>query len=97
MGLSQAELARRLGLSQKVISAYERDYRTPSSTLIPRVAETLGATPDQLYAHAEDTSKKHLRKRKLWEIVERLEHLSNAELDEIARTVDSLEHRKRPS
>ncbi|MGA2506574.1 MAG: helix-turn-helix transcriptional regulator [Chitinispirillaceae bacterium] len=77
-GLSQAELARKTGVSQKVISAYERNYRLPSSAFIPIVAETLGTTPDALYDTGEGKGG-GLKKNNLWKIVERLEAVPESE------------------
>jgi transcriptional regulator with XRE-family HTH domain len=86
-GLSQAELARKTGVSQKVISAYERNYRRPSSTFIPVVAETLGTTPDALYDTGEGKSG-GLKKNSLWKIVERLEGIPEDEREEVFSMID---------
>jgi len=47
--LSQAELARRAGTSQPVISAYERGRRDPTFSTLRRLVE---ATGDRLYLDA---------------------------------------------
>ncbi|MBN2188456.1 MAG: helix-turn-helix transcriptional regulator [Chitinispirillaceae bacterium] len=86
-GLSQAELARKTGVTQKVISAYERSYRLPPSTFIPRVAETLGTTPDALYDTGEGKSG-GLKKNSLWKIVERLEGIPESERDKVFAMID---------
>ena len=41
-GLSQAELARRAGTSQPVISAYERGHRDPSTETLRRLLAAAG-------------------------------------------------------
>lgn len=41
-GLTQAELARRAGLTQSVISAYENGHRDPSFTTLQRVISATG-------------------------------------------------------
>ncbi len=41
-GLSQTELARRSGVSQSVISAYESDKREPGITMLVRLVEATG-------------------------------------------------------
>jgi transcriptional regulator with XRE-family HTH domain len=94
-GLSQAELARKTGVSQKVISAYERDYRLPPSTFIPRVAETLGTTPDVLYDSGEGKFG-GLKKSVLWKIVERLEEIPERNREEVFKLIDKyLKSKKR--
>jgi transcriptional regulator with XRE-family HTH domain len=86
-GLSQAELARKTGVSQKVISAYERNYRLPSSTFIPLVAETLGTTPNALYDTGEGKGG-GLKKSGLWKIVERLDGIPENEREEVFGMID---------
>ncbi|MBQ8433589.1 MAG: helix-turn-helix transcriptional regulator [Clostridia bacterium] len=46
-GLSQTELADKLGLSKSVISAYEKGIRNPSFKVLPLLAEALNVS--QLY------------------------------------------------
>jgi transcriptional regulator with XRE-family HTH domain len=41
-GLTQAELARRAGTSQPVVSAYEHGHRDPSVTTLRRLIEASG-------------------------------------------------------
>lgn len=46
-GMSQTELADKLGLSKSVISAYEKGVRNPSYKVLPLLAETFNVS--QLY------------------------------------------------
>lgn len=46
-GMSQTELAEKLGLSKSVISAYEKGIRNPSFKVLPLLAETFNVS--QLY------------------------------------------------
>ena len=46
-GMSQTELAEKLGLSKSVISAYEKGVRNPSFKVLPLLAETFNVS--QLY------------------------------------------------
>ncbi|HEY6746335.1 MAG TPA: helix-turn-helix transcriptional regulator, partial [Mycobacteriales bacterium] len=43
-GLTQAELARRAGVTQSVISAYEAGRREPSVATLSRLVDAAGAT-----------------------------------------------------
>jgi transcriptional regulator with XRE-family HTH domain len=87
-GLSQAQLGEELGLTQKVVSAYERNYRIPPASIIPMVAETLGATPDELYgAQSGPEARRELSKKTLWQIVELVEPMGHADQQEILRMV----------
>lgn len=43
-GMTQTELADKLGLSKSVISAYEKGIRNPSYKILPLLAETFNVT-----------------------------------------------------
>lgn len=94
-GFSQAELGQKLGVSQKVISAYERNYRLPPSSLIPYVAEMLETSTDALYNTSGDDSMEHrLRNPELWKIVELLEKMPRSELKNISRLIEKYTEKK---
>ena len=43
-GMTQTELAEKLGLSKSMISAYEKGIRNPSFKMIPLIAKTFNVT-----------------------------------------------------
>lgn len=47
-GLTQKELADKLGISDKAVSRWERDETAPDISLIPTLADILGVTTDEL-------------------------------------------------
>lgn len=47
-GWSQAELARRIGVSTSAVGMYEQERREPSLGLLVRMAQELGVTTDYL-------------------------------------------------
>lgn len=47
-GWSQAELARRIGVSTSAVGMYEQERREPSLGLLVRLAQELGVTTDYL-------------------------------------------------
>jgi transcriptional regulator with XRE-family HTH domain len=49
-GLSQVEVAERLGIHQSLISQYERGYLRLHGALLVRLAEVLKTTPDEILA-----------------------------------------------
>lgn len=51
-GLTQAQLASQLSVTDKAVSKWERDLSCPDITTLPVLAETLGVSVDQLM-HAE--------------------------------------------
>lgn len=52
-GLTQAQLAEKLGVTQYAITNYERGISNPSAEKIPELATILGATIEQLYGVAD--------------------------------------------
>lgn len=51
-GITQAELAAALGVSQTVVSDWESSKKYPSADKLPAIAEALGCTIDALFAAA---------------------------------------------
>lgn len=52
-GLSQVEVAKRLGIHQSLISQYERGYLRLHGALVVRLAAVLDTTPDQILGTGE--------------------------------------------
>lgn len=48
LGLTQQELADKMGVTDKAVSKWERDLSCPDVSTIPHLAEELGLTPDEL-------------------------------------------------
>lgn len=48
-GLTQKDLAERLGCSESLIARWETERGRPSGEKLIRLTELLGCTPDQLY------------------------------------------------
>lgn len=48
LGLSQSELAKRVGTKPKYISTLETGMKTPGSLMLARIAAALGVTMDEL-------------------------------------------------
>jgi transcriptional regulator with XRE-family HTH domain len=73
-GLSQVQLGDMLGVTNKAVSKWENGSAKPNTVLIPKLAEILGVTVEELFAckrfeidHEYESIKKHLssQKRKL--------------------------------
>ncbi len=73
-GMTQAELAEKLHVSDKAVSRWERDVTVPDLTLIPVLAEIFGVTADELLRgerlNTEKVSEEHAavqaEKRRQW-------------------------------
>ena len=57
--LTQGELARKIGVTKSVISAYENDLRLPSFSTLISISKTFNVTTDFLLG-IENTDSKHI-------------------------------------
>lgn len=90
-GLTQTELAERLGIIQSLISAYELDSRRLHSDMIVRVAEVLGITTDALLG-VKTTGETEGAKRTNLKLTRRLkgiEALPPTEQKVLLKTIDN--------
>lgn len=55
MGLTQASLAQKLGVTHQAVSQWECGDTMPDITLLPRLAATLGVTIDSLFSAGTDS------------------------------------------
>lgn len=55
-GITQAEVAKRLGVTRSVIARYEKEINDPPSENISRLAEILGVSADWLLGRTDDPS-----------------------------------------
>ena len=57
-GMTQAELAEKMGVTDKAVSKWERDLSFPDVNTLPKLAELFGVTVDELLrAKAEGKSR----------------------------------------
>ena len=68
-GMTQLELAEKMGVTDKAVSKWERDLSFPDVSSIPKLAETLGVTVDELM-QVKAESKEEPLKKKIDEIVD---------------------------
>ena len=75
-GFTQAELAERIGVSQRVVCYYERETRYPPSHLLLNIAETLQVSLEELIgsvALKDESIPKNTRLKRKLELVESLD------------------------
>ena len=68
-GMTQLELAEKMGVTDKAVSKWERDLSFPDVSSIPKLAEILGVTVDELM-QVKAESKEEPLKKKIDEIVD---------------------------
>lgn len=62
-GMTQLDLAQQLGVTDKAVSKWERDLSCPDISALPKLAEVLGVTVDELM----QTKCKPAAEKKSWE------------------------------
>ena len=90
-GMTQAELARALGVSQQAVFAYEIGDRRISAIVLERVARLFRLTMDQLLGFAPEPIRKGRLSPRVMRHAERLQALSKTQQRFIARIIDVLE------
>lgn len=55
LGMTQASLAQRIGVSQGAVSQWEKGVASPHITILPKLAEALGCSINDLIDHKEGT------------------------------------------
>ena len=68
-GMTQLELAEKMGVTDKAVSKWERDLSFPDVSSIPKLAEILGVSVDELM-QVKAESKEGTSKKKVDEIID---------------------------
>lgn len=68
-GMTQLELAEKMGVTDKAVSKWERDLSFPDVSSIPKLAEILGVSVDELM-QVKAESKDDASKKKIDEIID---------------------------
>lgn len=95
-GFTQVELAERLGVSQNVVSEYERGKSRLTAPMIVQIAELLGVSSDELLGLKANKTKK---RPKGWmsHRLRRVEDLPAADRKMVLRFIDGLVARQNTS
>lgn len=94
-GLSQTELAERIGLTQRVMSHYEKGQtRIPGEVLL-KIADVLKVSVYELLGRA--SSGRSPKDKKLWKAFEVLESLPPRDQKVVLRTLDAVAQTARKS
>lgn len=90
-GLSQVELAQRLGIHQSLISQYERGYLRLHGALLVRLAQALKTTPDEILAlkTSQGNGSPHSIDRRFLRRLQKLDKLSPRDKKLLLGTIDA--------
>ncbi len=87
-GLTQTELAEKIGSIQAVVSSYECDRTEPSTEVLVRIAQVLQITTDRLLGLTK-TPKAKTIDRRIQRRMEKVEKLPKRDQDALLRTIDA--------
>ena len=62
LGMTQLELAEKMGVTDKAVSKWERDLSFPDVTSLPRLAEIFGMSVDELMQVKQESQKEESEK-----------------------------------
>jgi transcriptional regulator with XRE-family HTH domain len=87
-GLTQAELAERLSVSQQMIDYYERRAKNPTADFIRKAAATLDVSVDQLLSHQVKNGRKPGPKSRLERQFEAISKLPPGEQELVSKLLE---------
>jgi transcriptional regulator with XRE-family HTH domain len=90
-GLSQVDVAQRLGIHQSLISQYERGYLRLHGALLVRLAQALHTTPDEILAvrEAGGNGDGHVVDRRFLRRLQRIDRLTPHQKKLLLGTIDA--------
>ena len=88
-GITQIEMAKKLGATQSFVSKYERGDVRLTGGLIIKLAGVLGVSTDELLGVKESTVVKPPKDRRLLKRLQRFDCLSKRDREALLRTVDA--------
>jgi transcriptional regulator with XRE-family HTH domain len=87
-GYTQVDLAKELGVSQRVITYYEAETHHPPTHLLPVIAKALGVSTDQLLGVVKETEKNKPKDSRLKRRFTQVEKLPESEKKHVAQYLD---------
>jgi transcriptional regulator with XRE-family HTH domain len=88
-GVSQVDLAQRLGIHQSLISQYECGYLRLHGALLVRLAQALQTSPDEILAAKPAPDDQHPRDRRFLRRLKHLDKLSPHQKKILLGTIDA--------
>jgi transcriptional regulator with XRE-family HTH domain len=95
-GLTQVELAQRLGVAQPVVSDYERGELRLHGQLIVKLTELLGVSSEELLGLKKPTTNGAIKNRRLLRRLQEIERLPRRDQQALLRTIDRFLESFRP-
>jgi transcriptional regulator with XRE-family HTH domain len=89
-GLTQAELGKAVGVSQRVIAYYETETEQPPGALLADLAKALKVTSDELLGLKSIAEKQSPKRARLFKRLQKIEELPAADQRTVLKLVDAL-------
>ncbi|MBI5545311.1 MAG: helix-turn-helix transcriptional regulator [Deltaproteobacteria bacterium] len=89
-GLTQTQLGEKLGFSQRMMAHYEREQADPPAHLLPRFAEALGVSVDELLGRSDVKEPQVKGHPRLWAKLRAVESLPGPDRRAVVRFIDSI-------
>lgn len=93
-GFTQTELGEAIGVTQRVISYYERETQKPASKLLPQIAKVLGVSTDELLGVTPVKSDARTRDARLLRKFKEVEQLPASDRKAIMQVIDAMVAKK---
>ena len=94
-GYSQRDFAAELGSSQRMVAYYEVQSQRPPTHLLPRIAELLGISSDELLGLKPLAKSKRAPDSRLWRRFKEVEALPPPQKRQVVQLLDALLERER--
>jgi transcriptional regulator with XRE-family HTH domain len=89
-GYSQYTLADEIGISQRMVAYYEAQTGRPPAHLLPKIAEVLDVTADELLGISELKDAEGARNSRLWRKLRQVEKLPPSDRRALLKMLDAL-------
>lgn len=89
-GFTQGELAEKIGVSQRVLCYYERETEYPPTHLLPKMAEALGLSLDELMNAAPPKAEALPKNSRLQRKLRLVETFTKQDQKAVVRMIDAL-------
>ena len=88
-GYSQRDLAKEMGISQRMIAYYEKERKHPPTHLLPLFVKALGVSTDQLLGMEPLEKDKKTKDNRLWRRLNQIEKMESKEKRQILQLLDT--------
>lgn len=88
-GYSQRDLAKEMGISQRMIAYYEKETKHPPTHLLPLFVKALDVSTDQLLGMEPLTKDKKTKDNRLWRRLNQIEKMESKEKRQILQLLDT--------